>query len=96
MKKIAKKEPKPVKEKKAYLKKKIADPTLSKNQRKELFKKRYKKLDMIYTKDGQRFVGRVISKSNAKVTIVTMSEVIRVPDNKIAMQLKKDSKFVLK
>ena len=96
IKKVFKEEPKPLKEKKAYLKKKIADPTLSKNQRKELLKKRYKKLDMIYTKDGQRFVGRVISKSNAKVTIVTVSEVIRVPDNKIAMQLKKDSKFVLK
>ena len=96
IKQVFKEEPKPLKEKNAYLKKKIADPTLSKNQRKELFKKRYKKLDMIYTRDGQRFVGRVIAKSNAQVTIVTMSEVIRVPDNKIVMRLKKDSKFVLK
>lgn len=77
-------------------KKKLTDPSLSRTQRKQLLIKKYKKVDKIFTQDGNVFVGAVIKENSSKITIVTVFGVIRVPQEKVSMRLKVNSKSALK
>ena len=77
-------------------KKRITDPALTNQQRKILLIKRYKKVNKVWTKDGNIFVGAIVKDTPSKLTLVTVFGIVNVPKEKIAMSLKVDSKVEVK
>jgi len=73
----------------------IRNPKASKQERKAALKK-MGKVTKVFTEDGNVFVGAILYQTDSHLTLATVFGNIKIPKEKIAMQLKVDSKVAIK
>lgn len=74
----------------------LLDPSLTKDQRKEMLIRKYSKVDKIFTTDGNIFVGAVYNETGKEIRIITSFGSIKIPQDKVTMRLKVSSKAEIK